>query len=105
MVYVHKNYSNSSHDFDISIIEFENVIRLDRPFIYPAILPQAPLSVHNGNRLHVAVSKGVSENYLERINASIWSNDECALNADHLMCIETDSNRDNWVRKIKKNDH
>lgn len=95
-LYVHKNYSNSSHDFDISILKLESVLKFHPEDIYPAILPLSRLD--HGNQLHVAMTKGLSEHYFERKNVSIWSKDECAPNEEHLMCIETDGDCDDLVK-------
>lgn len=99
-LYVHENYSKSTHDFDIAILVLDETLNLYPPYIYPAILPQAPLAFHHGNQLHVAMTNG-SKSHFERVNASIWSNDECAPNDEHLMCIEIDSDCDDLVRKRK----
>lgn len=94
-IYVHKNY-NSSKDFDISILEFGEPIKFSRT-IYPAILPQNSLNLHNES-LHLASGHydiGTWTSSIRRVNISIWSNDECVpkmnnknVTTNKLGCIE-----------------
>lgn len=93
-IYVHKNYNNWTRDGDISILELESAFHPE--YTYPAVLPQAPLDLHHG-KLHVAFNEGnqPGATFLQKVNASIWSNDECAPDLDHkivikenLLCIE-----------------
>ncbi|XP_031635198.1 serine protease 40-like [Contarinia nasturtii] len=95
-IYVHKSYNNWTRDGDISILELSESVFLLRNYIYPAVLPQAPLDLHHG-KLYVAFNEGDSSHstFLQKVNASIWSNDECAPDLDHkivikenLLCIE-----------------
>lgn len=70
-------------------------------------MPQAPLDLHHG-KLHVAFNEGDSpfSTFLQKMNASIWSNDECAPDLDHkiaikenLLCIEVTDACDHFLVK------